>query len=132
MQCNTSTPHLFLLLDFLDSIFSFLVLKTIIKHVIQIFRLLQNMHMLVLMKLNALVHSSVREHSVWCNCFGSRKTSIKITVKQKQMHKKRQLCGENDRETDEKAVKNENTIFFLSLRNVESCELREAEPEAGL
>ena len=53
--------------------FPFLVLKTITKHVIQIFRLLQDMHMLGLIRLNALVHSSVRAHSVWRNCFGSRK-----------------------------------------------------------
>ena len=52
------------------------------------FQRLQDMHMLGLIKLNALVHSSVRAHSVWRNCFGSRKKSIKIIVKQKQMYKK--------------------------------------------
>ena len=46
------------------------------------------MHMLGLIKLNALVHSSVRAHSVWRNCFGVRNKPIKITVKQKQMYKK--------------------------------------------
>ena len=46
------------------------------------------MHMLGLIKLNAFVHSSVRAHSVWRNFFGSRKKSIKIIVKQKQMYKK--------------------------------------------
>ena len=68
----------FFLLDF--PFFSFK------NNLIQIFRLLQNMHMLGLIKLNALVHSSVRAHSVWRHCFGSRKKSIKIIVKQKQMY----------------------------------------------
>ena len=53
-----------------------------------IFRLLQDMHMLGLIKINALVHSSVRAHSIRRYCFGSRKKSIKIIVKQNQMYKK--------------------------------------------
>ena len=46
---------------FFYCIFLFLVLKTITKHVIQIFRLLQDMHILRLIKLNAFVHANCRK-----------------------------------------------------------------------